>query len=84
MKNLRYQIDELFSGAGGMALGAKNAQNERAGFDLAWANDMDEDACKTFRMNLPIKPERVICSKVQDLDFDKMGVIDGLIFGFPW
>ena len=83
MKPLCYQIAELFSGAGGMALGAKSAKNEKAGFDIAWANDMDEDACKTFYRNLPIKPDRVICSKVQHLDFAQMGRIDGLAFGFP-
>ena len=33
-------VVSLFSGAGGLDLGFKNA-----GFELLWANDFDADAC---------------------------------------
>lgn len=36
----------LFSGAGGMDIGFKNAR-----FDIIWANDFDKDACNTYRHN---------------------------------
>lgn len=36
----------LFSGAGGMDVGFRDA-----GFDIVWANDIDKDACETYRHN---------------------------------
>ena len=60
-----------------MALGAK-----LAGFRHAWANDIDADACRTFRANLDGHGEVVNCP-VQDLDLDRLAPIDGLAFGFP-
>lgn len=36
----------LFSGAGGMDVGFS-----RAGFDIVFANDVDRDACATYRLN---------------------------------
>jgi DNA (cytosine-5)-methyltransferase 1 len=36
----------LFSGAGGMDVGFRNA-----GFEIIWANDIDKDACETYRVN---------------------------------
>ena len=74
----RYHIGELFAGAGGMALGAS-----MSGFRHAWMNDIDADACATFRDNLDIDPCNIICSPVQELDFLRLPEIDGLAFGFP-
>lgn len=36
----------LFSGAGGMDVGFRDA-----GFEIIWANDIDKDACETYRKN---------------------------------
>ncbi len=36
----------LFSGAGGMDVGFT-----RAGFNVVWANDIDKDACETYKAN---------------------------------
>lgn len=36
----------LFSGAGGMDVGF-----DRAGFEVVWANDLDEQACRTYERN---------------------------------
>lgn len=36
----------LFTGAGGMDVGFSDA-----GFDIVWANDIDVDACETYRLN---------------------------------
>jgi DNA (cytosine-5)-methyltransferase 1 len=37
----------LFSGAGGMDLGFKNA-----GFEILWANDIDKNSCLTYKANI--------------------------------
>lgn len=39
---------DLFCGAGGLSTGL-----QWAGFDIIWANDMDEDATETYRKNHP-------------------------------
>ena len=46
MKNKEKTAISLFCGAGGMDIGFK-----RAGFDVAWSNDFDEDACTTYEAN---------------------------------
>lgn len=79
----RYKIGELFSGPGGMALGASNATLKRNGFDHVWINDIDSDACKTFAHNIDIAREAVFCCDASKLDFEKLPMIDGLVFGFP-
>ena len=47
-------MGELFSGPGGMALGARRAADAIDGVQLthAWANDYDLDTCKTYRRNI--------------------------------
>lgn len=80
---VRYKVGELFAGAGGMALGVRNARINGSGFVHVWATDKDEDACRTLESNLSICNCRVICSPVEDLDFADMPAIDGLVFGFP-
>ena len=40
----RPKVGGLCSGVGGIELGFK-----QAGFDIAWANEMDEKACITYR-----------------------------------
>lgn len=44
----RYSYGDCFSGAGGNAVGAR-----QAGLRVAWAFDRDMDACNTFRRNFP-------------------------------
>lgn len=78
-----YAIGELFAGAGGMALGVHKASYIGNSFRHVWASDMDKEACKTFELNLPIKPKYVVCKRVEELNFQSLPSIDGLIFGFP-
>lgn len=49
-----FRMGELFSGPGGMALGARRAANavEGIALDHAWANDYDLDTCRTYRHNI--------------------------------
>jgi len=46
----------LFSGAGGLDVGFK-----RAGFNIVWANDFDNDSCDTYKTNLG---NHITCSDI--------------------
>ena len=70
------QVGSLFSGIGGIDLGF-----EQAGFEIAWANDMDASACKTYRHNFP--NTHLIESDVRDIDPRTLPDIDVLVAGFP-
>ena len=76
-------VGELFAGAGGMALGASRASHDGLALQHVWASDNNRDACETFRSNIDIGPERVICCDVAKLDMTELPPIDGLVFGFP-
>ena len=84
-----FKLGELFCGAGGLALGAKNAafddvSGDSYRFELAWANDIDEYACESYKHNIiPNGENKVICKEVQDIDFKELESIEGLLFGFP-
>jgi DNA (cytosine-5)-methyltransferase 1 len=83
-----FRLGELFSGPGGLALGAKLA-SEQVGINNVeivheWATDYDESTCETIRRNIfPKKPNKVICSDIRELDYDRLSDIDALSFGFP-
>jgi len=47
----KIKVGSLFAGVGGICLGLQQAQNEKYQFDLAWANEIDEYACETYRTN---------------------------------
>ena len=50
----------------------------------AWANDFDENTCKTYRKNIcPDKPDSVYCSDVRNLDIKNLSPIDAFAYGFP-
>lgn len=91
MINITYRLGELFSGPGGIALGAKSAKLEANGYSYsishAWATDYDKDTCETYRTNIcPENPKSVVCKDIRKLDLEKLAEIssiDGLAFGFP-
>lgn len=66
---------ELFSGAGGMALGL-----EQAGFKTEALFERDADACATLRHNRP--GWNIVEADVREVDFRKYGAID-LVAGGP-
>ena len=76
-------VGELFAGAGGMALGASMAEYAGVRFRHVWATDNNKDACETFKHNINIERNRVVRKDVEELEFDRLAPIDGLIFGFP-
>lgn len=83
-----FRLGELFSGPGGIGLGASRAKVETNtglyAIDHAWATDYDEDTCTTYRKNLsPTEPERVICADIRTLPLDQLAPIEALAFGFP-
>ncbi|MFV0626889.1 MAG: DNA cytosine methyltransferase [Alphaproteobacteria bacterium] len=70
-----YKVGELFAGIGGIGLGFKNA-----GFDLAWANEIDSKACYTYSKNFK---HRVINEDMTKVDPKTLEKIDILTGGFP-
>ncbi len=91
MNNTVFRLGELFSGPGGIALGASwaYAQNATKSFSIkhAWANDYDADTCETYRNNLcPTDGKSVVHEEVRDLKMSSLmniSDIDALAFGFP-
>lgn len=73
----KFKAISLFSGAGGMDVGFKNA-----GFDVVWANEIDADASKSYEHNHPethlekgdIRNQYKELSQIKDID---------VIFGGP-
>lgn len=83
-----FRLGELFSGPGGLARGAINADIGNDNFRIvhAWANDYDESTCETYRNNIcRNNPGSVICGDVRQLKIspDNLAHIDALAFGFP-
>lgn len=81
---MKPQAISLFSGAGGCSLGFK-----QAGYDIAYASDIDKSAVDTYKANFP----NTECKKqdINDVDFDKIlekhhikkGELDVVIGGPP-
>ena len=67
---------ELFSGAGGLALGL-----EKAGFHPAALIERNSDACATLRLNRPAW--RVLESDVRTIDFNGLGPVHVVAGGPP-
>ena len=69
------RVVSLFSGAGGLDLGFKLAGN-----DIVWANDIDENACATYRENIG---DHIVCEDIKDIDIKSIPAADIVIGGFP-
>jgi DNA (cytosine-5)-methyltransferase 1 len=74
-----YSIGELFAGIGGIGLGFKKAN----GFKLIWANEIDANACATYKKNF----RRVVAVINKDMttinpskEIEKVDILTG---GFP-
>lgn len=85
-----FRKGELFSGPGGLALGAKLAKvidsnGTEYKIEHTWANDYSEPACKTFGRNIcnNIDDPSVHFGSVQELNIEKLPPIDAFSFGFP-
>jgi len=96
---MNYKVGSLFAGVGGVCLGFKNAANELGGYQLTWANELDENAGKTYQHNFEhplisgdiekiVKPEREE-DEVLRVEFEQKKAsilaqpVDILTGGFP-
>ena len=70
------KVGSLFAGIGGIDLGFI-----QAGFEVAWANEIDPDACKTYRHNFP--NTKLIEGDIRNLDAKALEKVDVLTAGFP-
>ena len=70
------KIVSFFSGAGGLDLGF-----EKAGFNIAWANEFDKDIWETFEKNFP--NTNLDRRSIVDVLSDDIPDCDGIIGGPP-
>lgn len=75
-KSKEMKVISLFSGIGGIDLGFM-----QAGFEIVWANDIDSDACKTYRTNFG---EKSICEQdIRSVSVESVPNADVIVAGFP-
>jgi DNA (cytosine-5)-methyltransferase 1 len=85
---LEFKLGELFSGPGGLALGAFSSSLTSKGevfrIKHGWASDYDQDTKLTYTQNLcPDNPETFFLSDVRKLNLTKLPRIDAFAYGFP-
>lgn len=89
MNHRKYKVVSLFSGCGGMDLGFLGGFTfmgklyGRLSYEIVFANDIDKDACKTYRENLG---GEIICGDIRDIMASKefsFPTADLVIGGFP-
>nr|MBI5456006.1 DNA cytosine methyltransferase [Candidatus Levybacteria bacterium] len=90
MKNTTvFKLAELFCGPGGLSLGAMLAsanddKNNTYKIKPVWANDIDENTCKTYARNIHNGDlKNVPCAPVETINFEDVPSFDALAFGFP-
>lgn len=69
------RIISLFSGAGGLDLGLIQASHQ-----IVWANDIDQDAVKTYKHNIG---DHIVCADIKDIDITELPDADVVVGGFP-
>ena len=97
-KVVSHSLAELYSGPGGVGLGAALASVETESHiwqtEPLWTNDLDADSCETWKKNVlgyslkhktrtRQEPVQVMAGDVRKLDLDALPDVDGLMFGFP-
>lgn len=70
------KVGSLFAGIGGIDLGF-----QQAGFDILWANEIDRDACKTYKLNF--SETKLFEGDIRKLNAAKLENVDIITAGFP-
>jgi DNA (cytosine-5)-methyltransferase 1 len=73
--NKNLTVGGLFAGIGGIELGFK-----KAGFDILWANEIDKNACITYRANHKHKLFEKDLKTLKTSEVEKIDILTG---GFP-
>jgi DNA (cytosine-5)-methyltransferase 1 len=68
-------IVSLFSGAGGLDLGLI-----QSGHKIIWANDIDADSCKTYRLNIG---DHIVYGDIAQVKLEEIPDCDVVVGGFP-
>ncbi|MBC8127076.1 MAG: DNA cytosine methyltransferase [Gloeobacteraceae cyanobacterium ES-bin-144] len=82
----KYSVVSMFSGCGGMDLGFRGGfeifgkRYPKLPFEILWANDLNEAACRTYKRNLG---DHIHCGDVWSLISKIPKKADVLIGGFP-
>jgi DNA (cytosine-5)-methyltransferase 1 len=82
----RYLVASMFSGCGGMDLGFRGGfsvfgkEYKKLPFDIIWANEINEAACRTYRKNFK---HDIACGNIWDFLDTLPEQVDVLIGGFP-
>jgi len=75
VKHSNLKVGGLFAGIGGIELGFK-----KAGFEISWANEIDKNACITYRLN---HKHKLFQKDLHTLKTNEVEKIDILTGGFP-
>lgn len=87
--NKKLKIVSLFSGCGGLDLGLEGGFNylgerfNETPFQVIWANDITEKACRTLKLNMP--HTEVVCDDITKVLEHKLEIpkADVVVGGFP-
>ncbi len=72
----QFKVASLFAGIGGICYGF-----QQAGAEIIWANEIDKDACKTYRRNFG--GEYLVEGDIKEVNPDDIPDFDILNAGFP-
>jgi DNA (cytosine-5)-methyltransferase 1 len=75
-EEIKLKVGSMFAGIGGICLGFK-----QAGFDIVWANDIDEEAMNTYRHNFG--DSYAVEGDIRKINPHSIPDIDILTAGFP-